>query len=404
MENQFKPNKSYRRWYHPWATQAHRADAFSSEDILEHAMAWMDVAHGANRRGQLTIGPQDRPALVERTARAIAAKRRAAGVRHPVLVWAANPDRFHDEIRAHRLSPRGEFEERVRVPVPPSAADAPEPAPRGWLARWRRLFAPARPQATAVVWPTPPWVPVPDGALALDCPAHAHWNGDPPQAVLRIQWDDFPELVFAGGDLVPPSSSAPDADLGGLPGRFAADWARRHLDLPAGAVLTTPRRQEIERAVLAVHRIMNLPTPALCWHTRPEAYRAAADRQQASGPGPMDTPHQLMQAVCRRSNQDGSHHWTPHQMHIRNLLGEHPGLPAEAATLDARRVAAWRWRTLADPRWRGIALITPDGLPVASLDEDERNALLAALERAAAVAWSAGPGLVNLLVPPDRAD
>jgi hypothetical protein len=67
-------------------------------------------------------------------------------------------------------------------------------------------------------------------------------------------------------------------------------------------------------------------------------------------------------------------------------------------------VAAWRWRTLADPRWRGITLITPDGLPVASLDEGERIALLAALERAAAVAWSAGPGLVNLLVPPDRAD
>ncbi|MGC4094640.1 MAG: hypothetical protein QM756_43335 [Polyangiaceae bacterium] len=368
------------------------ADVFNTHDLSEMGMAWLHTAHGPVQRGRLTIRAEDRADLIQRAGKAILKKRRAAGVRDAVLVWAPDPAAFHDRIRTSLLASRDEFESRGWVQLPP---ELDESAERKGL--WRRLFPLRKDPKWVPAWKAPPWVPLLDGALVLDCPMQLDWNGDVPHAVLRVAWAGFSELVFAGGDLVP-LVPLPDDELGDQPRRFAADWAARHLDLPPGAALTPQRREEIEQAVRTVWRVMGFsPAPALRWHDSRASLGAVLDAHPPKGP--MTTPHQLLRAACKRSNLDGSRSWTPHQMLVIRLLRDNRAMPDGPSTLDAWQVAAWRWRILADPLWRGITLVTRDGLPADRLDEEGQRTLLDALERAAAVPWIAGPDTVHLCDP-----
>ena len=139
------------------------ADAFNTHDLSEMAMAWLHTAHGPVQRGRLAIRAEDRAELIQRAGKAILKKRRAAGVRNPVLVWAPHPAAFHDRIRTSLLASRDEFESCGWVQLPP---ELDESAERKGL--WRRLFPPRKDPKWVPAWKAPPWVPLLDGALVLD--------------------------------------------------------------------------------------------------------------------------------------------------------------------------------------------------------------------------------------------
>ncbi len=391
-----------RQSHQSWAAAAMRASAFNVDDIQAMAAAWIDFATGPGRSGHYRLAIKDRASLIERAADSIAEMRKSAGLAEPIIVWTRDPDEFHRAINAAvryaRISPRDEFPHPVAVPVFTSATgDDGKPVLRrkSW---WQRLAGASqpRPEHWVRIWRTPPWVPVLDGAVVLDCPVTLEQDASALQPVLRVTWEGFPPLLFAGGDLVPPIT-VEDGSLGEWPPRFARQWSRTHLDAPPGSELAPGRRKDIEQAVATVYRTLGQATPALLWYGDRAAYQAVADRRPATAK--LTTLHQLLPLICKRSNRDGSRSWSPHQMQIGRLLREGEALPKGPATLAAWRIAAWRWKVLADPRWQGVALIDSHGQPQGRLDKDGETALLTALEQAAAVAWIAGADTAHLLDP-----
>ena len=378
--------QSYRHYRYVWVDDALRGRAYDTGALLKLALCHMDQLPIR----ELVLRAEVRAPLTERATRKIASQRRAAGVVRPQLVWAANPLEFRALIREAELSSYLEF------PTPKWERPAPQVVPpRGFWAILKRLFQTYQgpPDQGRRIWAEPPWVPTPSGALVLAYPEQAQWHLGTP-SMLQVKWAGMPTFVFAGGDLVPESALGHSGDLSAL---FAETWSRQHLDVAPGSPMSAERRREVEAAVLLVYRLMRWAEPEVHWQSTVDDYCAMVPKSPL--PGPMVTPQQQLQALCKQSNLDGTRRWTPHQMQIGRNMYDAKMLSTAPSTLDAWQIAVWRWRTQADPLWRGMALPTPNGLSGEALDPEHAASLLGALERAACVPWAALEGRVLLLDP-----